>query len=725
MLAKSNLDFNTHCEIVRDVALGIFNSVSGEPKFINAIEYGALLHDIGKLTTGFQKMLRGESDSSGYKFAHNQIGWAYLNFWLSKDFPDRDDILNIVHWHHGVDRMGDADSFKILNGVDTESLSNMRAYLEKTVGYENVVYNEEVEYCSPPKFYPTNLTTKLYTARSFVISADRLGSDERLTNVDDINIENIINEYIYTGRKYDLSNSEYSGARYEKQLEIASTDKNNTIVNAPAGFGKTLTGLIWGIRDNKKLIWVTPRNAVAESVYDSVIKELAKLGVESNVQLLLSSEVKRSNNGSDKVYDADIIITNIDNFLAPSFRKSIMDLSALLLTTDVVFDEYHELSTEDAYMALFIKIMESRRMTNSRTLLLSATPNLMEMMWNKFGSKNNTVVLPKKHTHFDPVHNKPYNITVVNTPPIVKPNSKTLVVKNSIKNSQDMMDTNVYDKLLHSDFLEDRKHNDLMHLIGNFGKNGTGNNNILGTPLIQASVDVSFKTVVEDVLSPLATLQRIGRCNRWGTYNSGDIILHKYEGKSPSKFSNDNVVRILYDTNLYKKWVDFISTYSNKSVSLQDIYDLYNKFQSTHEVDIVNYNKKLLSKSIKNLERIYPRMYKSDKSPEHMVAGSNLLRCNGNETFFIVRNRNGEWVGLFTHQIRDSYGKDFNEEGDMLSKMKKTMKNLSNDARFNYGKIHINKIKNIDMIREIGKFSDTPYIRYDVIYDETKGLIKE
>jgi hypothetical protein len=41
-------------------------------------------------------------------------------------------------------------------------------------------------------------------------------------------------------------------------------------------------------------------------------------------------------------------------------------------------------------------------------------------------------------------------------------------------------------------------------------------NQILLYILLQASLDISFNDLYEDILSPQSTLQRIGRCDRFG-----------------------------------------------------------------------------------------------------------------------------------------------------------------------------------------------------------------
>ena len=96
---------------------------------------------------------------------------------------------------------------------------------------------------------------------------------------------------------------------------------------------------MWAIRKNKKIMWVVPRNAIAYSVYNSIKEELKNLNINLNVQLLLAGEVIKSTDVSNP-YETDIIVTNIDNYIAPVINNSIMNYSLLIDSTTVVFDEF-------------------------------------------------------------------------------------------------------------------------------------------------------------------------------------------------------------------------------------------------------------------------------------------------------------------------------------------------------------------------------------------------
>ena len=91
MLAKSNgLDLKTHSSIVSKTATNVFNNIVSDEtikkRYEDVITYASLLHDIGKLTTSFQRFLLGKIKSPSLKFRHNEIGWAFVSKYLSMDF---------------------------------------------------------------------------------------------------------------------------------------------------------------------------------------------------------------------------------------------------------------------------------------------------------------------------------------------------------------------------------------------------------------------------------------------------------------------------------------------------------------------------------------------------------------------------------------------------------------------------------------------------------------
>lgn len=744
LLAKSNgLQLNNHSQIVSETASLLLKKISSKEivnRYNNVVLFSSFLHDIGKLTTNFQKFLNNKVKKPNLKFRHNEIGWAFLSKYLKSDFTDKSMILNIVYWHHGISNQIEKHTdTEILNLLDEESINNMLEYLIEIIGVENINYDiEYLDSINTPLFYPKQYETLQYLilCRSIVTTADRISSD--INQLKDVSVK-LINDYFSMEKTIEITKCKYDNTtRYNEQKNIVSQINKTTIVKAPAGFGKTMLGLLWGLQNNKKLIWVTPRNSVAESVYNSVLEELDSLFVSPSVQLILGGVIEKSNFDSKKMFEADIIITNIDNFLAPSFKNDIMDSSSLIFGCDVIFDEYHELVTDAVLMSLFVSIMRVRhRLTNSKTLLLSATQINCEFLWDSLN--NTTTILPNKETHYNAIHDKQYLLKLIRERPEITPNTNTLVVKNTISSAQEEKLKGKYDLLLHNEFLKDKKDVDFVNLLEKYGKKSLisqNKPNIIGTHILQASLDISFNHLYEDVFSPQSTVQRWGRVDRFGNCIGESVITIIKEtpnGDINKKYiaSQASIKNLLYTRNLSDAWFDFLLPYNNKKLTLNEVYVIYNEFNKNFIKEIKTYITASHDESKRRLSSVYPIKIdvKKKKNNSILTAGSNKLRSLNNEIFFIVQHKNGkDWVGPFTKQMIKGFDEEFNEDSKTLNRMFKTMEKIrnSNNELFEYNDIiDDKKYITIDTIRKMSKKSNTPYIVYNRYYDDKLGVVKK
>lgn len=754
MLAKSNgLSLEAHSNIVKEYALELFSRIitdyETQTRFIDVIKYASLFHDIGKFETSFQRYLKGEIKSPKMKFSHNEISWAFLSKYLNDDFLDlesREMVLNIVYWHHGINpsKLSKHTDVEILSTLDEETINNMLKYLDECIYLDMFAVNPNPDFSyaqKAPLFYPDDkiLNKKrpiLNLLRSIVISADRNASE--FTDINQVTDE-VINSFFNMNESIEITNTRFDGSeRFEKQKEIVNsiTPGKTTIVKAPAGFGKTLMGVMWGFKSNKKVIWVLPKNNISLSVYHSILEEFNNLNVSTSIQLILSGEIKETNDTSLGIYESNIIVTNIDNFLSPNFKNNIMDISSLLFGADVIFDEYHELISDAPYFSLFVDIMRARNIyTNSDTLLLSATPTNIHKLWEeKLISHSKCDILPNDSTHFKPVHNKPYIVNTHNKTITPKPNSSTLTIKNTVKAAQYEKLNNPYELLMHSSFTEEDKDYRYNKLMSEYGKRSEINEhkpNIVGTHVLQASFDISFKHLIEDVISPESTLQRFGRVNRWGEFEIAYVDIVK-DDDNPNKKGEISIKNILYSRNLSDLWFDYVveKLKNKETITLTELYDLYNEFYTENGDTLYNYFNSQLIESSRYLSRIYPiKLKDSNKNKDVKTAGSNKLRSINSEVFYIIQHEEGDnWVGPFTKQLYNGFDVEFNEEGNVINRMLKTMVKLrnSNDDRFNYNDIIDNKkYITIDTIRKNAIKSNTPYITYNAYYSDELGIVKK
>lgn len=741
ILAKSNgITMLSHCTDVNIVSEKIVNIILSSPNNVikKILSISSILHDIGKSTEEFQtKSLLNKNSKN--KFRHNEIGWAFLYRYLNVELDILDYILDAVYWHHGIsNEMGKHNHFDILESIPESDIETMKNVLVNLLGEEYLlsIPRDENNFNGKktPNYYyvenENNFTEKSIIIRTCLISADIIASQINNRGID-------INKYIEKENNFviDKCPSHYDLNRFNEQIEIANdANKNKTsIIKGPTGKGKTLIGLICSSLSNKKLLWVCPRNDVAKNMYNEILKHFKDLNITNvKVELYLTGEVKKTNYPlqSTDGFTSDIIVTNIDNFLKPTIDSRHAERLFLINTADVVFDEYQELISEASLFAAFINIMRTRhRFSNCRTLLLSATPNIIHKLWDSIDNK--TLILPNINQHYKAVHDKKYEFKIIEKLPEVNTKSN-LIYFNSISFAQECKNRYQCENLIHSDFQDEDKDKKFEKLIFDYGKESErtlDKPNIVGTPIIQSSLDISFANVYISVMSPESFIQLLGRCNRFGDYHTiPKVVLFKLDEKTSR--SENTMKNILYSRNLSDLWFDYMKQHNGKELTLDDFYIIYNEYNRANERVIVGYLRQMFNESINSLIKIYPYKFPDKNKSEILTAGSNKLRCFGDEIFVISKIHNSdEWTSPFSER---TYKKPinifFNEVGNPLRRILGVMKKLrdKNDERFEYNSIlDIKNIITLDEIREFGKKSNTPYIRFDKVYHPEYGLIYE
>lgn len=742
ILAKDcGIDLITHSQNVSKAAIEIFNNVLSykDDELLEIVKIGSLLHDIGKANEEFQLKLRKKNYKTTNKFRHNEIGWAFLELYFKHNSEIKNMIGKCVYWHHGIsNKLNSYDSEEVLSSISQQSIENMIFILESLLGKE--VISKTTNSRKSPLFFEDEgsedtINEKFSLVRKIIISADVIISAIE-GDIKDFEFErdkelfyNEYNKHLYKENEYNFDNFPYNDRkRFEEQNKIVDLCGKTTIVKAPAGFGKTLIGLLFAAKHKEKTIWVTPRNVVAESIYDSIINELKSFKITNvKVELFLSNEVVKRNYQSDKEFESDIIITNIDNFESPSFKDKSATRLFTILNANVVFDEYHEFVSTCAYYSVFINLMRIRnKYTKSKTILLSATPVYINEMWESHADETKTIFLPNKNEHYKPSHDKKYKIRVVDKFKHDLTGCE-LIVLNSIKESQRVKSLENVKHLFHSSYIKEDKNEKIKLLCKEYDKHSDLNVNkdgVVSSLIMQASLDLSFDKLYESIMSPEATLQRIGRCNRFGTYDDSVITIFKLYDENNSE---GKVVDIFYDLKLAENWYQEILKYNNKYLSLSEIYEIYNKHILKFEEKRKKFFKDRYKVSKNKLKNIYPIRFDSTKKDKILTSNSNKLRSVGSEIFYIVQwYDQSKWSDVFNTQIYNDFDKDFNEDLNILNRMGKVMKFLSDDERFDFSKM-INKFKRnrltIDEIRRNARKSNTPYIVFDRVYHPEFGVI--
>lgn len=767
LLGKSDgTTLKNHSELVSKVAVMMYDTTASyiDPTIRESIRIAGLLHDIGKCTGFFQSKLHASVSESiiendqpkKYPFRHNEIGYAFLynHLTLNKSIYDKKLILDAVYWHHGVTPDNFKKSSPIYNKpieISPEDSSIMFSFVTDIIDASFIVgeppmvvtqFNRPDYFIAHEQNDDTNQTKLL--VRNCIISADRVVSQGLCDHLSDDQILSFVNSFNNRKCLIDINTHTYatqSSNRFINQTSIATSIVNDNlnginahIIKAPAGFGKTLTGLLWNFQRDKRLIWVCPRNDVAQSVYHAIVNELKGFnnGSTVSVELYLTGEVIAKNQDANADFDSDIIITNIDNFLNPSVDNRFSHRLFTVIESDVIFDEYHELVDSTPLFSLFINMMLLRTSkTKSSTVLLSATPSLIESLWSTLD--NVTKVLPNVNEHFKPQHDKKYKLHVVDGMKPFKPNTSSVTILNSVSNAQQFKTETNSPYLYHSHFIGTDRKRILSNIFKMYDKDSPriiNKPNVVSTHVLQASLDISFNHLHESVLSPESTMQRIGRCDRFGDYEQQPNIVVFRDVPNGIK-SENNIRGKIYSVNLTNMWFNHIKQYNGQELTLEEFYSIYNQFNIENQNVIKNQIFGRFIESSNRLSELYPvKLFTKGKSNIKTAGGNKLRSLNGDEVFVIAKyyndpNKFSDPISVDTY---NSFTETFSESNNQYKMIINQVKKLrdQNDQRFDYNEIleaDKRKALTLDHIRYHAKRENTPYVRFDKVYHPDYGFV--
>ena len=518
---------------------------------------------------------------------------------------------------------------------------------------------------------------------------------------------------------YQLPN-DYSKERFDIQVQCVdscTSDPCNTVIaKGPAGFGKTLIGILWTFEKGDHSIWVCPRNAVATSVYENIIREFKNLNIKKSVELYLTG--KRTENGlynpSNELiseFEADIVVTNIDNLLNPLVSNRTAHRLFSILSSNVVLDEFHEFVSEVPLFAAFITYMRARHQVCSgiKTLLLSATPSTLNMLWDTDDRK--TDILPNGDSHYAPIHDQAYSIKFDTS--YESPKQGSFNFRNAVKLAQNYYKTYHTNHIAHSHYLKEDIDIKLANIKKSFGKKGDGvkkGESVSSAPILQAAMDISAQHLVDCLCSPEDSMQRIGRCNRWNEVIDASITFVDDTSREET-----TIVNILYNSTLRKLWLNFLKTsLSGKdSVTLKELYKLYNSFNQKNQDLITIYLKNKYINGTKRLTLFGPRKLRgmAENKTGKKVGGKNLRSPFG-QGYFVLRNKEGNWTKSPFSEDYENLSKRAHKELAKVLTNPSTMKSLIKGLAPLYPAyeryLKKNKVPDLGVLLKLMKSPETP-----------------
>ena len=758
LLAKSQENGGTSLldhslSVARECAL-LMSYIAEEPrrKELATIAYlSGLLHDIGKSTLHFQNRLAKTEDDGDFQF-HHMIGAKFVQFRIDKGKMHSDlfrALIRSILYHHPINMYDSSNKKLDMRDFDYEDFSSV-------IEEDDIATLESITKCLLDKY-----ETSEYYNKDFNISLSRPNNSsmdlshftndkncfEReehiyyvLTNVlryADAKVSAMENGAttfpVYDELKYgelyaNIRKPDGYDDRFDIQMDMAEklSIDNVTAFSSQTGFGKTMLGILYLLKNRRKGYWICPRNTIATSIYESVKKELIALGMGDKVRvaLLLTNEFKEGDN------DCDIIVTNIDNFTRPSLKSDCKHRCYDIAYCNVIFDEFHEYITDEAIMAIFDLMIKSRYLLNTRTLLLSATTiDNFYRLPDENGVSNNI-----KEISYDCANILDRKVKIffdTQLPNKIKGND-WLIGMQSISQTQKLFDNGDFDNIFHADYFENDKKSKLISLFnGHSKKSVRDNTSWINTNVISTGIDVSFKNMALNLPTPERMLQMGGRCNRWNEFES--------ENEKPVWYLvNDTTssevcaLKTYYSKDLYDKFYNELKQMfqNGQIVTLGELYlfrrNFYRKYKKEWNA-FFNEKKRSSYASLHNID--YSRVIKPKETQPTRLSNKASIRNDGNVKNYFIRVTNEKDNRFYEDvlQVRQEKVRDFIDVQDKFDKnMLKAIKPNYANSPYRFKQIAKKNKRDLQKyVLEHAISEDTPIMVYDTYYyNPVKGLYK-
>ena len=497
---------------------------------------GAIMHDIGKASTVFQKTLeKGFQRPPGFLFRHELASLFFISL---LDENEKYPIIDMVVAHHksiykdaggkGILDLTDNDPQVLEKHLkDFEIWSKDALEILKHFGFETKAISiqeakdsfcEVVDYCESKSYGYSKW-------KGVLIAADHLAS-ALYKDVDNVSDRLFIKPDLnyYHSRKSEL---------YPLSLVPTDDKRKHTLVTAPTGAGKTDFLLR---RCKGRVFYTLPFQASINAMYERIKSDLKDTNAEVRLLHAASSLKLGSKEIEEKILQRHIgasvkVLTPHQMaslvFGTKGYEAMITDLKGC----DVILDEIHTYS--ETTQAIVLKIVEILYSINCRIHIGTATmpaelyKRLVEILGGTdavYEVKLDENTLDTFDRHIIHKVNSLENVEQIIEEAIAN-NQKILFVCNQVKRAQvlyqqldeDYPKTNKM--LIHSRFKRGKR-SQLESELKNIYNEFTNACLVVSTQVVEVSLDISFDLMITECAPIDALIQRFGRVNRKRTQDT-------------------------------------------------------------------------------------------------------------------------------------------------------------------------------------------------------------
>ncbi|HBG5343725.1 TPA: CRISPR-associated helicase Cas3' [Clostridioides difficile] len=545
-----------------------------EDIFWQLLDFVIEFHDIGKVFSPFQKLIRSRIDIEinepkivthlENNVGHNYLSPAFIDYShidRKKDKELRAVLNQVIVYHHERDIFIDKDFKNLIQKILDEDLINKVYELQHEFKVRYPIKTEKLS-----KVYLQSVEKRIDKNHKYYNLYIMLkGILHRLDHSASAHEVVECNSVMNIGEHTENYLMKEFGSLREAQSFAKSNINKNIILIASTGIGKTETALIW--IDKDKAFFTLPLRISINALFDRT-KNIA--GVKDSndtflgllhstaVDYLEESNQENSNEIVDlaKLLSCKLTFSTIDQiFKFPFLYKGYEKVYSTLAYSKVVIDEIQAYSPEIA--AVLVKGLEMIHKIGGRFMIMTATmPTIYIYELKKRGVIDSNLAEltcnTEKIRHCVSIVENSIN---ENLDKIIQSgmSKKVLVIVNTVKSAvekyeliEDMIsskgiDTNV--NLLHSMYIQEDRAK-LEKYIKEFADSDS-NGIWVTTQLVEASLDIDFDELHTENSILDSLFQRFGRCYRSREYeeNSPNIFIYTEKATGIGSIYDEKIVK--------------------------------------------------------------------------------------------------------------------------------------------------------------------------------------
>ena len=340
---------------------------------------------------------------------------------------------------------------------------------------------------------------------------------------------------------------------YEYQRAVAARLRGGAHLDvwAPTGAGKTLAVLapfLWqfersGRRRWDRLIYVLPLRSLVESIALEARSIVDHLGRNSDVEV----RIQTGENPGDVFFsEGQIILTTYDQLLSGALEGpyGLPDMlhninTAAVAGALVVFDEYHLMQPNQAFLTAVAHLTQYQRLCQSVWMTATATSPLRKMLRAALDAASVDVSdgeLARMRSVADVKRSIAIQVAPMTASAIIdRHRTRSIALVNTVARANALFDEIGAELkqrgqqeqvvLLHSQFVPGDRHDIEQQVRVLFGEGSTARCILVCTQVIEAGMNISAEALHTDVAPMSALVQRAGRCARFPG-ESGEVLVY-------------------------------------------------------------------------------------------------------------------------------------------------------------------------------------------------------